>query len=216
MMGAHQQRRGLQSAQSCCGRPRPLRRRQWAAVLTTSYCCSAANDKATAQKQMTEPAWGVCSTTDEHSRVMAEPAADTGEPAAALYSSIYIRPQQFMGKYKGKKSLFFHNVGGKRPKWSADGEPGLPGLKFSALWNYMSGRVPAGLLNIVSQWHNKRQEMEVNAGRNKHASLSLISDIKEKCHRKDFPHNNRIIWATLKSSCLTLNCRGNGSKAKYL
>lgn len=72
--------------------------------------------------------------------------------------------------------------GAKSQKWSAYGEPSLFGLKFSALWNDMSGRVPAGLLNIVSQWHNKGQEMEVKAGRNKHTPLSLISDIREKCH----------------------------------
>lgn len=137
-------------------------------------------------------------------------------PPQLFIPAFILDPSSSWGNIRGRKSCFSTMFVAERPKWSADGEPSLPGLKFSALWNYMSGRVPAGLLNIVSQWHNKRQEMEVNAGRNKHASLSLISDIKEKCHRKDFPHNNRIIWATLKSSCLTLNCRGNGSKAKYL
>lgn len=117
---AHQSRRYgswcwlINSGGSCRDRPHPLRSKRWAAVLTMSCCCLAANDKATAQKQMTENQRGVCSSTAKHSRVMAEPAADTLEPAAAVYSNnqtcIYIRLQQLMGKYKG------NNVWGKKAK----------------------------------------------------------------------------------------------------
>lgn len=85
-----------------------------------SCCCVAANDKATAQKHMTENLREVFAARQKHSRVMAEPAADTGEPAAAVYSnnqtSIYLRLQQLMGKHKGRKILCFHNVQGKKAK----------------------------------------------------------------------------------------------------
>lgn len=98
-----------------------MRRKRWAAVLTMSCCCLAANDKATVQKQMTETQREVFAVGQANTAVSsAEPAADTGEPAAAVYSnnqtSIYIRLQQLMGKHKGKKIPYFHNVRGKKAK----------------------------------------------------------------------------------------------------
>lgn len=69
---------------------------EWAVVLTMSCCCLAANDKATAQKQMTENQREVFAVRQTKT------AVSWAEPAAAVYSnnqtSIYIRLQQLMGK----------------------------------------------------------------------------------------------------------------------
>lgn len=49
----------------------------------------------------------------------------------------------------------------------------------SFIWNCLSCRVPAALLNIVSQWHNRGQEMDVNT-RLKNIPLYRSSLTKEK------------------------------------
>lgn len=53
-------------------------------------------------------------------------------------------------------------------------------LKFMSCW------VPAALLSIVSQWHNRGQEMEVNKTLKAHLSITQ-SDKGKMSHKKDFP-----------------------------
>lgn len=59
----------------------------------------------------------------------------------------------------------------------------------SSVWNCMSCRIPAPLLNIaVSQWHNGGgEETEVNTRLRKHTSLSLIRHKVKMSQENNFP-----------------------------
>lgn len=145
------QRRGLHSS-PCCSialwQTSALRSKEWAVVwsrnaATMSYGCWAANDKATAQQQLTS-GWGVCKVWHTNNPVISS--------ACCRYrwshrSCLFQQSHRFILAFIGSSGInenlfFFHSAqceSGIRIRW----------IEWST-WDCMACKVPAGLLNIVS------------------------------------------------------------------
>lgn len=137
----------------------------WSRNAAMPYGCLAANDKATAQKQMTENLRQQCEVFAKYGRQTQSchqlPAADTGVPLQLFAPTIRLGFTLAFISLCGIMIFFFDKAQSERAKmiriWWTE----------SSIWNCMSCRVAAVLLHIVSQ-HNRLQEIEVNTRRKKH------------------------------------------------
>lgn len=172
---------------SCCDRPLHWggRSGQWffgrnAAAM--SCCCLAANDKATTQKQMTTEPQIWCEVYGRQTWSCQQVSL------LQLFNPTISLGFYFINYWVNIKPFFLQcSVGKGKDDQDVDNQAVLaPSPEISKIACH-TGLLQHHLTLFQNDKTEDKRWEKVNTSRKNHTSPSLVSDIKEKCHKKNLP-----------------------------